>query len=184
MGSSAGVPDQPDAVVRVSDAERDRTIRALRDRSVEGRLSHDTFIRRVEVALRAQRREELDELVTDLPPGRLAHQVTRAVSAASSLVTLVQGAWRAPRLPRLLLPPQGSGKLMIGRAAGCDLTLADITVSRYHAELYHDGSDWILADLGSMNGVRVNGWRVSGQTKVRPGDHVSFGRISFRLARR
>src|SRR6266496_4239495 len=59
--------------VRASDAERERTVRALRERSAEGQLSFDTFVRRIDCAFRARSREELAALVDDLPPqGRIA----------------------------------------------------------------------------------------------------------------
>jgi hypothetical protein len=51
--------------VRASDGDRDRAIGELRDRAVEGRLSHDTFLGRVDMALHARSRSELDELVAD-----------------------------------------------------------------------------------------------------------------------
>nr|BFE83011.1 hypothetical protein GCM10020093_056120 [Planobispora longispora] len=52
---------------RASDGDRDRAINELRDRAVEGRLSHDTFLGRVDMALRARNQGELDNLIADLP---------------------------------------------------------------------------------------------------------------------
>lgn len=69
----------------------------------------------------------------------------------------------------------------IGRSPDCDLPLGDITVSWHHAELRHDGQAWVLMDLGSKNGTRVNGWRVESGFTVRAGDWVSFGRAAFRV---
>lgn len=54
---------------RPSDAERDRALAILRDGAGTGRLSHDTFIRRMNVVLRAQSRGELADAVRDLPRG-------------------------------------------------------------------------------------------------------------------
>src|SRR5579859_7078906 len=68
----------------------------------------------------------------------------------------------------------------IGRSPDCDLPLGDITVSWHHAELRHDRQAWVLMDLGSKNGTRVNGWRVESGFTVRAGDWVSFGRAAFR----
>jgi pSer/pThr/pTyr-binding forkhead associated (FHA) protein len=59
------------------------------------------------------------------------------------------------------------------------MTLADETVSRWHASLMHADGNWLLADLGSTNGTRVNGWRVNDPTPVSPGDFVSFGAATF-----
>jgi pSer/pThr/pTyr-binding forkhead associated (FHA) protein len=48
-------------------------------------------------------------------------------------------------------------------------------VSRSHARLNFGPDGWVLTDLGSTNGTRVNGWVVNRPQVVRPGDRVSFG---------
>src|SRR5690606_17544142 len=80
---------------RASDGERDRAIDELRDRAVEGRLSHDTFVVRVDQALRARSQQELEELVADLPRRptfreRVTGSVTGVVSAISGFTTSLQ----------------------------------------------------------------------------------------------
>ena len=50
--------------------------------------------------------------------------------------------------------------LTLGRSADNDCVLAHDSVSRRHARLFNDGERWIVEDLGSKNGVRVNGSRV------------------------
>jgi pSer/pThr/pTyr-binding forkhead associated (FHA) protein len=72
----------------------------------------------------------------------------------------------------------------IGRELACDLTLSDLTVSRWHASLSPADGGWLLADLGSTNGTRLNGWRVTGPMQVRPGDMVSFGAVTYVLTDR
>jgi hypothetical protein len=171
--------------VRASDAERERTIRALRERSAEGQLSFDTFIRRIDRAFRARSRGELAALLDDLPPqGRVARRLTDAAFVLSAFTVRLQAAWREPRLPPLTLPEVDHGRLTIGRAEACNLVLPSLTVSRYHAELRRQGGEWLLADLGSTNGTRLNGWRIDGPVAVRPGDQLTFGVVKFRLARR
>lgn len=64
--------------------------------------------------------------------------------------------------------------LVIGRGPGCDLTLSDGTVSRLHAELIRDGERWVVRDMGSTNGTRVNGWRVR-RAVLEPGDVLALG---------
>jgi hypothetical protein len=168
--------------MRASDAERERAIRALRDRSVEGRLSLDTFIRRLDHAFHARSRGELDALLEDLPPqGRVTRHLSHAVTSLSTLATQLQAAWRGSRLEPLALPLGGQERFLIGRAAVCDLMLADPSVSRHHAELRRQGEEWLLADLGSTNGTRLNGWRISGPVSVHPGDRVAFGSSGFRI---
>jgi hypothetical protein len=175
-----GVPSYP---VRASDFERDRALEALRDRVAEGRMSHDTFERRVDLVLRARSRVELSDLVQDLPPrSRLVGRLTGLVTSFSAMTARLQSAWRTPRLPRLSLPPAGSGRILVGRAPGCHFILTDLTVSRFHAELYRNDTGWMVADLGSMNGTRVNGWRLAGPAGVRPGDEIGFGNLTFIIA--
>jgi hypothetical protein len=167
--------------VRASDGDRDRAIGELRDRAVEGRLSHDTFLGRVDMALHARSRSELDELVADLPPrGRWRRRLTDVVASFSDLTTRLESAWRRPRLPRLALPADSRTRYVVGRGSACDLVLADLTVSRVHAELRReDDGGWMLIDLGSLNGTRLNGWRLVGPARVRPGDEISFGDCAF-----
>ncbi|MEV1241650.1 DUF1707 and FHA domain-containing protein [Nonomuraea sp. NPDC049750] len=169
---------------RASDGERDRAIDELRDRAVEGRISHDTFVGRVDQALRARNRHELDELVADLPRRRTFHQrVTDAVSNVSDFTTRLQAAWRRPRLPRLALPDDHRIRYVVGRGSACDLVLSDLTVSRVHAELRReDDGGWMLVDLGSLNGTRLNGWRLVGPAKIKSGDEVSFGDCGFMVS--
>ncbi len=49
------------------------------------------------------------------------------------------------------------GKFVIGRAASCQLSLDDPLVSRHHAQLTVEGDVVTVEDLGSRNGVKVNG---------------------------
>ncbi|MDF6018071.1 DUF1707 and FHA domain-containing protein [Streptomyces sp. JH34] len=167
---------------RLSDAERDRVLGALRDGAAQGKLSHDTFLRRMELALTARRSEELKALTSDLDTGGgWSRGLLRAVSEVSAFPARLRRAWQSERLPKLLLPVPGPHPLSIGRDPGNGLRLSHETVSRTHAELIAHGSRWILHDLGSTNGTCVNGQRVVGSVVVRDGDQVSFGRITFRL---
>jgi len=84
----------------------------------------------------------------------------------------------------MTLPRGSQGRFTIGREPDCDMTLGDETVSRWHASLERGTSGWLLADLGSMNGTRLNGWRVTAAVPVRPGDMVSFGAATYVLSER
>jgi len=67
----------------------------------------------------------------------------------------------------------------IGRSKNADCVLGDPNVSRRHAELRRSQTgDWTIADLGSTNGVKVNGRRVS-STRLSPGDQVTLGTTTF-----
>jgi adenylate cyclase len=72
------------------------------------------------------------------------------------------------------------GVFVVGRAAGCDIVLADPTVSRRHAELGCGRDEVAVRDLGSANGVFVNGKRVE-DAVVHAGDELGFGAVGLRL---
>jgi hypothetical protein len=170
---------------RATEADRERVARFLQARSVEGSISTDTFIARVERALTARSRAELDDLVADVrSPGPLRRAALAAVAWLSALSGDLQAAWRAPRVPVLALPREEGRSVTIGRAPDCDFQLADTSVSRRHAELWRDGDRWLLKDLGSLNGTRLNGMRVTEEVEVRPGDHISLAGVRFRAAAR
>ncbi|WP_411757582.1 FHA domain-containing protein [Streptomyces venezuelae] len=189
--------------LRLSDADRDRVLVQLREGAAEGKLSHDTFMRRMELALVARRSEDLAVLTADLAarPGEVAvpyrpygdrsphgehgswtGRLFGWVGRLSAVGVGVRRAWHAERLPKLLLPMAGGETLKIGRDPGNGLRLSHETVSRSHAELSLRDGLWVLRDLGSTNGTTVNGRRVLGSAVVRAGDQVAFGRMAFRLA--
>lgn len=71
-------------------------------------------------------------------------------------------------------------RLTVGRDPASDLVLSDSTVSRQHAALVLRGDTWWVVDLGSTNGVRVNGLRTSEQPLGR-GDRIEFGDVVAEL---
>jgi hypothetical protein len=82
----------------------------------------------------------------------------------------------------------GSGKrtvlsgsrVLIGRSRDCDIHLDDPNTSRRHAEVRREGGAWVVADLGSTNGIKVNGARVA-EAELRPGDEVTLGLVKLRF---
>ncbi|MGW0364847.1 FHA domain-containing protein [Streptomyces sp. NPDC002990] len=185
MTSSFEFPAFP--APRLSDAERDDALGRLREGVAVGKLSQDTFIRRMQLALVARRPEDLAVLTADLEgrAGTEAPWIRRLfawVGRASAVTVGVRRAWTAERLPKLLLPHPSAAALRIGRDPGNGLRLSHETVSRAHAELRMRDGVWVLKDLGSTNGTTVNGRRVTGSAVVRDGDQISFGKVSFRLA--
>ncbi len=199
--SSDRLADDNDRV-RASDADRDQAIGELRDRFAEGRLSQETFLYRMDAALNAKDQADLSELFTDLPGTRPPRRRGRAVRERLSLLKMAvtgrpDSATRylmaqreaelpltAGDLPGLCLPRQPDRRFTIGRAMACDFTLADLSVSRWHARLYTEDEHWLLSDLGSTNGTRLNGLRVTTGVPVKPGDQVTFGSVSFVLTDR
>jgi hypothetical protein len=169
---------------RPSDAERDRALAILRDGAGSGRLSHDTFVRRMNFVLRAQSRRELAAVTNDLPrrEPRVVEFLHRLLAHIPRLSITPRAENPEYRLPGLALPPPGAPTVRIGRGPGATLRLADLSVSRFHAELKAVDDGWLLRDLGSMNGTYLNGLRITTPTRVRAGDHVSFGSTTYRLS--
>lgn len=64
---------------------------------------------------------------------------------------------------------------VIGRGRDADIRLDDPNISRRHIEFRLDGADWIVEDLGSTNGSRLNGAALSGRSPLRSGDTVQLG---------
>jgi hypothetical protein len=214
-GSTADTPTTPE-YLRASDAERDHAVSELRNEFAEGRLSHETFMYRMQSALDARRRGQLAGLFTDLPsrrPGLMARikamlrgeepealqsrpdgnrGIPRTQQAAGSSYGPVlpyaappPAAWESPPAPPsanpapLVFPPGNGVRFTIGRTRDCDLCLTDLSVSRMHALLVRREDGWVLSDLGSHNGTRLNGWLVREPVQVRPGDRVEFGSMAF-----
>lgn len=69
----------------------------------------------------------------------------------------------------------GSGGLVLGRSRDCDVVVPDENVSRRHAEVRPSGDAWVVRDLGSTNGVKVNGRRIDGAQPLTPGDEIQVG---------
>jgi pSer/pThr/pTyr-binding forkhead associated (FHA) protein len=72
--------------------------------------------------------------------------------------------------------PFTSEELTLGRAAeGVTWRLTDRNVSRHHARFTRQGPAVFLEDLGSLTGTWLNGERLTGRRRVRPGDLVEIG---------
>ncbi len=75
------------------------------------------------------------------------------------------------------------GQFIIGRSSSCQLSLDDPLVSRRHAALTVTAEQVALEDLGSRNGVRVNGEPIAGRRVLRPGDVIGIGSQELSLLR-
>lgn len=73
---------------------------------------------------------------------------------------------------RLPVPPRGA---TLGRSRDCEIVLDDSSISRRHAEIRPGAEGWTVADLGSTNGVRLNGRAVRGAQLLQAGDRVELG---------
>jgi FHA domain-containing protein len=86
--------------------------------------------------------------------------------------------------PRALLNVGGkrhqlSGeRILLGRSRDCDIPIEDPNISRRHAEVVLEDGGWWIVDLGSTNGIEVNGQRVD-RARLEVGDHIVLGRTEL-----
>jgi hypothetical protein len=126
-------------------------------------------------------REEDDE------PSQGEHGHTMVYSTSDRIAEPLREA--DPRRGSAVLRVGGRTELLgaaggvIGRSRDCDITVDDANVSRHHAEVRPSGGSWIVRDLGSTNGVKVNGRRIQGPQSLKPGDTIELGtsRLTFDL---
>jgi FHA domain len=143
---------------------RHRLARTLNAAYAEGLLSEHTLARRLDLLFASA--------VVD--PARLVGDLTR----------------RVPRRPRrrrddraILLALDWNGgqeALVIGRDPDCDVVMTDTTVSRRHARLIFRDGGWVIQDLESTNGTRLNG-KCVGRCRLRPGDQLALGDQLLRI---
>ena len=97
----------------------------------------------------------------------------RARARAQTALLLLDGR-------RLVVGPTG---VTLGRSRECDVVLQDPNVSRQHAEIRPRGGSWVVADLGSTNGSRLNGRPIEGSEVIKAGDEIELGstRLTFEL---
>ena len=69
----------------------------------------------------------------------------------------------------------------IGRGDRADLALRDTAVSAEHARLSREGRTWMVTDLGSTNGTRVNDALVNGRTPLGEGDVLALGTVQLQV---
>jgi pSer/pThr/pTyr-binding forkhead associated (FHA) protein len=118
-------------------------------------------------------------------------------TAARGLRPSATAAVRSAMPPlRLVVLEPGSSRLQagqsvdvddgttLGRAARADVVVADPSVSAEHARVTRVGRAWVVTDLGSTNGTRVNEAPVSGKTSLANGDVLEIGRVRLQVVAR
>jgi FHA domain len=115
---------------------------------------------------------EGDETTMSLAPDDLRDDDPEAldVSVEGTALVVRAGGGRAGET----FSPAGP-RTLIGRSPDCDVFLDDVTVSRRHAELLHDGERYTIRDLGSLNGTFVNRERVD-SAELHDDDEVQVGK--------
>ena len=73
--------------------------------------------------------------------------------------------------------------VLIGRIAECDVVLYEQGVSRRHCRIFSEGGRYLVEDLGSSNGTKLNDALVSGKQALLDGDQVSLGPVVFVFTR-
>jgi FHA domain-containing protein len=102
-----------------------------------------------------------------------AERLRAAAAEATGARALVVSGGR-----RLVVGRTGA---VIGRSRDCDIVLQDTNVSRRHAEIRPTEQGWELVDLGSTNGVMVDGRRVRGSLGLRGGEQIELGTSEMRF---
>nr|MCU0698706.1 FHA domain-containing protein [Myxococcaceae bacterium] len=74
-------------------------------------------------------------------------------------------------------------EITIGRQEGNTIRLTERNVSRRHARLLRQQTNVLIEDLGSYNGIRVNGDRITGQVQVQDGDLIQIGDYDLAIQR-
>lgn len=73
---------------------------------------------------------------------------------------------------------------VLGRGQFADLVIADLAVSRRHAQIEQEGASWLLRDLESANGTRHNGKVLLAPVRLDDGDAVELGQTRLRVRMR
>jgi hypothetical protein len=130
---------------------------------------------------RAQEADEAAQAEVEAAPEPSATKVFKAPAATAAVSAQEAEELGLAHQPRALLnvggkrhqiPPDGA---VLGRSRDCEITIEDPNISRRHAEIRLDNGTWSIVDLGSTNGIEVNGERVS-EARLEPGDQILIGR--------
>ena len=131
----------------------------------------------LETAVREQAREHGDRF---LGPVRIEFASDPQRRAGTLVVDAKLRSAQGGHAPGSLVLPDGrrlelgARVVRIGRLGDCQVQLDDPNVSRYHAEIRPAGEGYVVADLGSTNGTKVNGVEVT-ERPLRDGDEVVVG---------
>lgn len=71
--------------------------------------------------------------------------------------------------------PLIKSEMVIGRDSSADVVIKDPEVSRKHARVFMQGAYYVIEDLGSTNGITINGQRISGGYTLQPGEVITLG---------
>lgn len=112
----------------------------------------------------------------DAQPGTIQVFAT----AEHSISGIAPGTLVYPDGYRYDLPAAGAEGIILGRGEDSHIVIDDQMASRSHAHIRPSPQGWVLEDLGSTNGTRVNGFRTTAQL-LSDGDVVKIGATEFRF---
>ena len=144
---------------------------------------HDTLVRELCDAAREHARDEgytfLGPVEVEMVPDERMHTGAFQIEGRMREGTGGSGAGSLllPTGERVVL---GEHSLTVGRMPESNIVLADPNVSRNHAEIRPKGTGYVVIDLDSTNGTKVNGIRVREQELV-DGDELTFGNTRIRF---
>jgi hypothetical protein len=132
---------------------------------------------------------ELRAVLGDTARGsRIIRTVYKAGYAFSAEVTRMPGTSPSPAVVEVIWNkqhlPLTEGEHFAGRDAECSITIDASTVSRRHAHITVVAGTATIEDLDSTNGTYVNGARISGPTRLDPGDEFVLGSEVLQVRRR
>ena len=136
-------------------------------------------------AQEAEAAEAGDEQEMEAAPEPSPTRVFKPPVAATAAVSAAEaGELGLAHEPRALLNIRGKrrelegDRVVLGRSRDCDIPIDDANVSRRHAEIVHEDGGWWVVDLGSTNGVEVNGEQVK-RARLEPNDRIVLGRTEL-----
>jgi predicted component of type VI protein secretion system len=115
------------------------------------------------------------ELMTD---AGVAAKVSDIAEPINSSTRLVKAALVLQNGERITLDTES---LKIGRQASCRVVFNDSNVSREHAQMRRSTDGWKLLDLGSTNGTKINGVKITEEQLLVNGDELGFGTSSAKF---
>jgi hypothetical protein len=131
----------------------------------------------IQAQLLAPPEEEQPAGAADVPApsaGDFGHTMVYSPSREARPLEAPQGRRQALLVGQDRRNVLSGSRVVLGRSREADIVLQDPNVSRRHAELRRDEGGWQVVDLGSTNGIKVNGRRVDHQP-LSPGDQITIG---------
>jgi two-component system, NtrC family, sensor kinase len=115
----------------------------------------------------------------DIPPDATVLWGREAVSKPLKAKLVNMDGFLDHELKELVIPLE-NGEKTVGRDQANTVCIPHKKISRRHMRIYPDSGQWVVEDLGSTNGMLVNGEKKDA-ARLKPGDVVKIGALSFRF---